>query len=48
MEYRKLALISSAFWKRMQNGETFEQILKDYPNLSEDEINLLKDVVAED
>lgn len=47
MSNAKLKLMLSVFKRRLNNGETFEEILMDYPKLTEDEIQQIQDGLSE-
>ena len=42
MSNAKLKLMVSVFRRRMEAGETFEEILEDYPKLTENDIAQLR------
>ena len=46
MSNAKLKLMVSVFKRRMDAGETFEEILTDYPKLTSADINQLKEALG--
>lgn len=48
MSNAKLKLMVSVFRRRMEAGETFEEILSDYPKLTESDITQLRDALGID
>lgn len=43
MSNAKLKLMVSVFRRRMANGETFEEIAADYPKLTEEDLQQIRD-----
>lgn len=48
MSNAKLKLMVSVFRRRISDGEQFENILKDYPKLTETDIQQLRDAIGID
>lgn len=48
MSNAKLKLMVSVFRRRLNNGEQFEEILMDYPKLTETDIQQLRDALGID
>lgn len=48
MSNAKLKLMVSVFRRRMEAGETFEEILADYPKLTENDIAQLRTALGID
>lgn len=48
MSNAKLKLMVSVFRRRMEAGETFEEILADYPKLTENDITQLRTALGID
>ncbi|MBR2213006.1 MAG: DUF433 domain-containing protein [Eubacterium sp.] len=48
MSNAKLKLMVSVFTRRMASGESFEDILADYPKLTENDINQIREALGID